>query len=333
MSEKTATPPPLTASALGPTYTKGTSYRARAEARQREYRTRALSAHHGEYGHLLSPQAADEGNNFVHREAHDAARARQLEGKGVAARTFENMLSSQAMCFNIFAPLGNRLKIAADVLRPFIPGLTKVTAIHIEHTPAGDVFNDQSALGGVDCDLLIEGETTSGRLLQLVETKFVEREFSVCGYRKAGRAKRGQDVCPDDVGVRDDRTACLYVRNKGYGYWRRSDQFSVLAEDAVHSSGCPFRGNRWQLWVNLVLAHAEAADRAATDVRFAVCSSPRNTALLGGGEVLDGFRSLLRQPQSVQLIDLELLLERTELVAPAELREWAQRLAARYHHI
>jgi hypothetical protein len=27
------------------------------------------------------------------------------------------------------------------------------------------------------------------------------------------------------------------------------------------------------------------------------------------------------------------LVERTELVAPAELREWAQRLAARYHHI
>jgi PD-(D/E)XK nuclease superfamily protein len=333
MSEKAAAPHALTASALGPAYTKGKSYRARAEARQREYRSRALGAPHGEYGHFLSPQAAEDGYNFVHREAREAALARQGAGKGVAARTFENMLSSQAMCFNIFAPLCKRLDIAAEVLRPFIPGLTKVTAIQIEYTPAGDVFNDQSALGGVDCDLLIEGETTSGRLLLVVETKFVEREFSVCGYRKAGRAKRGQAVCPDDVGVRDDRTACLYVRNKGYGYWRRSDQLRVLADDAVHSSGCPFRGNRWQLWVNLVLAHTEAADRAATDVRFAVCSSSRNTALLGGGEVLDGFRSLLRQRQSVQLIDLDLLLERTELVASAELREWSQRLVARYHHI
>jgi hypothetical protein len=168
MSEKTAAPPALTASAIGPVYTRGKSYRARAEARQREYRARVLGAHHGRYGHLLSQQAAEEGNNFVHPEAHAAARSRQREGKGVAARTFENMLSSQAMCFNIFAPLGSRLEIAADVLRPFIPGLKNVTAIQIEHTPAGEVFNDQSALGGVDCDLLIEGETTSGRLLQLI---------------------------------------------------------------------------------------------------------------------------------------------------------------------
>jgi hypothetical protein len=34
---------------LGPVYTKGASYRARAEARQREYRARVLGVQHGSY--------------------------------------------------------------------------------------------------------------------------------------------------------------------------------------------------------------------------------------------------------------------------------------------
>jgi len=55
-------------------------------------------------------------------------------------------------------------------------------------------------------------------------------------------------------------------------------------------------GSSWQLWVNLALAHEEAKRRGASDIRFAVCTSGNNAALLKGGEVLDGFRSLLRRP-------------------------------------
>lgn len=315
---------------LGPIYTRGASYRARAEARQREYRAHVLGVPHGKYGHILDQGAAGMGANFVLGEAHRAAQARQAAGKGVAARTFENMLSSQAMCFNVFAPLVERLDIAAEVLRPFIHGLTSVTALRIEHTPDLRVFRDQTGLGGVDCDILIEGTTTSGKLVQVVETKFVEPEFSRCGFRKPGRAKKGKAVCPDDVPVKSDRRACLYVRNKGYEYWRRSDQFEVLAENAMPGQGCPFSGQAWQLWVNLVLAHAEAASGGATDVRFAVCTSSNNTVLLREGSTLDEFRSLLRRPESVQLIDLESLLEHLGKVAPAELAGWVEGLKARY---
>lgn len=321
------------ASERGPIYTRGNSYRARAEARQRDYRAQVLGEDHGKYGHFLAQSAADGGRNFVHAEAFDAARARQRAGKGVASRTFENMLSSQAMCFNVFAPLSMRLDLATEILQPFISGLEAVTALHIEYTPAGDVFNDQSGRGGVDCDLLIEGRASTGDLLLVVETKFVEPEFSSCGFRKPGRAKKGLDVCPNDVRVRADRNSCLYARNKSYGYWRRSDELHVLNESAVPPSGCPFAGDKWQLWVNLALGHVEARKRGATDVRFAVCSSSKNTALLGDGEVLDGFRALLRAPESVQLLDLELLLQRIAAVVPADLEEWAEGLSARYHAI
>ena len=170
---------------------------------------------HGSYGHVLAKSAADEGRNFVLPEAFDAARARQRSGKGVASRTFENMLSSQAMCFNVFALLSTRLALAGEALRPFVPGLADVTSIEIEHTPPGDLFNDQSGRGGVDCDLFIECMNTRGEpLVLVVETKFVEPEFSACGFKKSGRAEKGQDVCPDDVPVRADRRACLYAQQR-----------------------------------------------------------------------------------------------------------------------
>jgi len=280
----------------GPVYTVGDSYRARAEERQREYRAQKLGVGHGRYGHFLSEAAAAEGHNFVIPEASKAAIERKGT-KGVAPRTFENMLSSQAMCFNVFAPLRTRLSLAAEILRPFVPGLAEVTSIEIEHTPAADIFGDQSTLGGVDCDLFVEGVNDRGeRLVLVVETKFVEPEFSVCGFRKAGRANHGKDVCPDDVPVRADRGACLYSRNKGYAYWQRSDEHGLLLDGALADGGCPFAGERWQLWVNLALAHEEAKRRGATDVRFSVCAPAKNEALLGDGEVLEGFRSLLRRP-------------------------------------
>lgn len=321
-------------SELGPVYTRGVSYRARAEARQREYRARTLGVAHGSYGHFLAQAAADEGRNFVLPEAFEAARARQRAGKGVASRTFENMLSSQAMCFNVFAPLSARPALAGAALRPFVPALAEVTSMEIEHTPARDIFNDQSGRGGVDCDLLIEGTNTRGEPLVLViETKFVEPEFSVCGFRKAGRAEKGQDVCPEDVPVRATRGACLYVRNKGYAYWQRSDEHGLLVEGALPGVGCPFAGAYWQLWVNLALAHEEARRRGAKDVRFAVCSSANNAALLQGGTALDGFRSLLRRPEAILLIDVDALLAHIEAIAPAELGAWATALSARYRGI
>jgi len=87
-----------TANDLGHVYSTGASFRARAEARQREYRAHHLRVGWAEYGHLLTAEAADAGANFVVPAAFTAAQARQTAGKGVARRTFDNMLSSQAMC-------------------------------------------------------------------------------------------------------------------------------------------------------------------------------------------------------------------------------------------
>jgi len=314
----------------GKVYTRGNSYRARAEARQREYRASVLRAGAGRYGHLLDESAAAEGRNFVVDVAHQAALERRAAGKGVAARTFENMLSSQAMCFNVFAPLANEPLLAARALRPFFPGLQSVESIEIEHTPAGEIFGDQSGRGGVDCDVLIEARDAREAPWTIVmETKFVEPEFSICGFRKAGRTKRGKITCPDDVPVRGDRTACLYTSRKGYRYWTRSDEYELLRGDALPEAGCPFAGPRWQLWVNLTLAHAEARARGGGRASFAVCAPERNRKLLGG-EDLERFRRLLREPDSVVFVDLDQVLARLTEVAEGAAANWVTALRRRY---
>ena len=142
-----------------------------------------------------------------------------------------------------------------------------------------------------------------------------------------------EEVCPDDVPVRANRGECLYVRNKGYAYWQRSDEHGLLADGALAEAGCPFAGARWQLWANFALAHEVAKRRGAKDVRFAVCASANNAALLKGGTVLDGFRALLRRPEAIHLIELDALLARVETVVPPELRTWATELSARYRGI
>lgn len=113
----------MTAADFGRIATRGTSFRARAEARQREYRANTLQVGCSEWGHWLDDAATEAGGNFVIPEAHEAALKRARAGKGVGERTFRNMLSSQAMCFNLFAPLARDLTLATTVMQPLLPGL------------------------------------------------------------------------------------------------------------------------------------------------------------------------------------------------------------------
>ncbi|MCZ7583237.1 MAG: hypothetical protein M5R36_07810 [Deltaproteobacteria bacterium] len=313
----------------GKVYTKGASYRARAEARQREYRANVARAGWSEWGHLLDDVSADAGANFVVPEAHQAARDRHALGKGVAVRTFNNMLSSQAMCFNVFAPLAADTNLASRVLRGFAAGLETVEKIHFEYTPAKDLFRDQSGRGGVDCDLLIEGTWKDGRrAVVTIETKFVEPEFSVCGFRKSGRTK---NVCRADLVLDANSSKCLYATEKKYGYWEQTHKLGQL-RDGLLPGPCPFGSPLWQLWVNHTLAFAEASRRRVPHAAFGVCAPAGNEKLLNGGRVLDLFRSNLKHPSSFFFIPLDDLIGRIRETCGHDhkYRPWRDGLAARY---
>jgi hypothetical protein len=313
----------------GPAYTSGRSFRARCEARQRWFRAERLGLSWGAHGHWLRAEDAAAGANFLLPEAFEAAQRRGSAGKGVGARTFENMLSSQAMAFNLFAPLAADLELGARVLAPLLPGLSRLCSVVIEHTPAAEIFGDQSAQGGVDCDVLIEAEVGSQRVVLVVETKLVEPNFSACGFRRPGRAARGQRVCPPEVAVADAPEACAYQHAKGYRYWSRARALGTLA--ALPAVGCPFGGPLWQLWVNHTLAHAEAERRGADEARLLVCAPVANVAL-GAAEQVGALQALLRRPESAGLLPLDTLIDRVAEVC-GEGSRWARGLQERYGRV
>ncbi|UPU37821.1 hypothetical protein M1B72_08970 [Geomonas paludis] len=311
------------------------SYRGKAEKRQREYRVKELKAGWSGYGHWLDAEASAAGKNFVLPICHAAARAGDGQGKGVGERTFTNMLSSQAMCFNIFEPLNQDKDLCRRVLKEFIPEITEVRTISIEYTPDNGIFQDQSVRGGVDCDVLLEAVGADGNAMVIViETKFVEPEFSACGYKKAGR----KVVCPNDVPVKQAADNCLYAKkNPSYLYWQRTLEHDFLKDDAVPEAGCPFAGPTWQMWLNYALAHEEARRRGATRAYYAVCASSQNTRLLNPKhDTLEHFRRLVKEPETVVTIDIDALFQAIGDnidSSDANHRQWLAGLQGRYGNI
>jgi hypothetical protein len=316
---------------LGPTFTRGRSFRARAEARQRQFRAEALGVGWSEHGHWLDEGAARSGANFVIPIAFEEAKARQAQGKGVAERTFNNMLSSQAMCFNLFAPLSTNHDLAGRVFGAVLPHVGAVSRIRFEYTPSNDVFRDQSGRGGVDCDLLVEAtDHDDAPLVVAIETKFVEPEFSTCGFRKSDRRAKGLPICPDDVTLGHDGGGCLYTAVKRYRYWQRTVEARSLRPESIPQTGCPFGGPFWQLWVNHTLAHVEARARGVAHALFAVCA-PEGNDTLDARVTLDEFRSLVADPSTVAFIGVEALIAAIgEVAETPDQRRWHEGLVARY---
>jgi hypothetical protein len=313
---------------LGPMYSRGNSFRARAEKRQCEYRAEQLKVGCAEWGHWLDSAAEKAGLNFIVPEAFEAAKARMSQGKGVASqRTFGNMLSSQAMCFNLFAPLARdeaQKALAAKVLGNFIGNISAIREINIEYTPSNEIFGDQTGRGGVDCDVLIDCLDKGGKpVVVTLETKFVEKEFSTCGFRK---------VCPADLVLDAACSNCRYSSSKKYRYWNWSQETGNLRPDKLPAKGCAFGGPLWQLWVNHTLACAEGRKRNATRAIFGVCAPAKNEALLKNG-ILDQFRSYLKDPASFVFIDVDDLIEtiRKNVEKRSDWHDrWGRGLTARY---
>lgn len=316
----------------GKCYATGKGFRARVEARQRAFRANVLGIASGKYGHWLTEADAMRGMNFRGR-AFEAAKVRAEKGKGVeVGRTFGNMLSSQAMCFNVFGHLAGPdgddpagLAIAAEALREFVPGLESVRAVHIEYTPPPDVFGDQSSVGGVDCDVLIEYRGSRGPGLLAIETKFVEPDFSVCTFRRRASSPgcNGRDICPEGTIPGEDFSGCLYAARKGYAYWDWSSKLGTLQSHVLGRTECPFGGALWQLWVNHTLVHAESARRDASEAYFVVCAPKGNAKLTAGGKTIDSFRGLLANPKTMLFIGVEDLIASLAKAIPLDDDRWS----------
>jgi len=126
----------------------------------------------------------DSGKNFLTKNALAAVHQTQQERKekefGMMEpdRLFNNLLSSQPLCFNFFGELKTDLELAADVIQCFYPEVTRVTNVWFEYAPLGRYTQDNSAF-----DITIELEIGDRRGLLGMECKFTE-PFSQKEYDK-----------------------------------------------------------------------------------------------------------------------------------------------------
>lgn len=106
------------------------------------------------------------------------ARDRHSAGAMEETRLRRNLLSSQPLCFNFFAPLYNDNVLALRILKSFFPKLSAVTAVHFEFGEK-EYTKDRSAF-----DVAIVGKEGKKSVLIGLECKYTE-SFSSTAYHKA----------------------------------------------------------------------------------------------------------------------------------------------------
>ncbi|WP_167616660.1 PGN_0703 family putative restriction endonuclease [Maribellus sediminis] len=123
-------------------------------------------------------------SNFLDKYASRAVKEtldeRNKHSKGMINenRLFNNLLSSQPLCFNFFGRLKYNRDLATIVMQHFYPEVKQVTAIHFEFAPNAATNNDNSAH-----DVAIEFESMDGKKgLIGLECKYSE-PFSPKEYR------------------------------------------------------------------------------------------------------------------------------------------------------
>lgn len=145
------------------------------------------------YGNMLRRGDGMQGYNFLNEAIHRFAEERLDQAQGVVEpnRLRNNLLSSQPMCFNLFAPLAQDLDLASRLLVGLLdlPDGLRVTEVKIEYAPPKERhLNDNTAF-----DAWIAYERGPGVCGFVgIETKLTE-PFSQAYYAFGSRYRRWRD--------------------------------------------------------------------------------------------------------------------------------------------
>jgi len=154
----------------------------------------------------LANYMSDAAKETVRQEVLDPVRSKdKLYGK---PRIFDNLLSSQPLCFNLFTELQADLSLATAFVRAMGMGqVAGVTAIGFEHSPGrGDpaYTGDRSAF-----DVFVAYSTTDGKTGFLgIEVKYHENLIG----KAAALRERYEEVAAISQAFRPDRLADLRVQ-------------------------------------------------------------------------------------------------------------------------
>lgn len=133
------------------------------------------SAHNKQYGNMLRSEDGLAGRNFINDKIFTYVKNRIAEDSLhiEPRRLLNNMLSSQPMCFNLFAPLAMNLNLATKLVSamPGFETVLKVTSVKLEYAPPKEnMLND-----GTSFDAWIEFYRDNGQYGFIgIETKLTE---------------------------------------------------------------------------------------------------------------------------------------------------------------
>ena len=124
---------------------------------------------------MLTEADGAAGKNFLTPQIHDVARRRLAQPRGLVNeyRLLHNMLSSQPMCFNLFAPLATDLELGTRLVRAaWGQHIARVTRVELEWAPTPEkaYLDDRTSF-----DAFIEYQRHDGALGFIgIETKLTE---------------------------------------------------------------------------------------------------------------------------------------------------------------
>lgn len=312
---------------FGPQYTRDNPYQASQRLWQSRWRLEFTNAGYERYGNYLDTESAQSGINFLSPEIFKAVKKRADAGKGIDYEMItENLLTSQALCFNYFVPLQNDLALASRILSNLFPFIDKCIELEIEYTPP-NYLNDQGRKYGVDADVAIRFQhidSTTGILL--LEVKYTEQSFSRCSHR---------EHCPYGVSPISDFEKCIYSIKNKYRYWEYTRSGTFNLEKIKTFPTCPFTDSLKQLWTNQVLAEAVMEHENLAHSHFAVIYPEENHALttepLSGRSIFESYSGFLTTTETFSHITWKDLCNTTaQCLSSADHRNWFQRFSERY---
>lgn len=288
---------------LGPQCPSDDRFKARMRRHQSWYRANILKAPYGVgpersstklYGNMLTPADGAAGKNFLTPAIHECAKQRlQNRRKGDVVKPYRllnNMLSSQPMCFNLFAPLADDLDLATRLVRALWGSkIAQVTKVCLEWAPdpKDEYLNDLTAF-----DAFIEYKLEDGTLGFIgIETKLSET-FSNKVY---------------------DRPE--------YRRWMTSDSpWGTNAPGVEHNK-------HNQLWRDHLLSWAlqRHSESPYSTGAFCVIYHPEDSRCAKG---IDWYLALLRDTNSIQSLTLDRILSNWRQILGAD--SWLDEFAVRY---
>jgi hypothetical protein len=292
---------------IGPQYAKDDPLKARMRFHQSWWRMSVLKEPYGvgpgptgePYGNYLSLAAGGAGKNFLTPKIYELVKQRIAEGPGAEPyRVKHNLLSSQPMCFNLFAPLRADPAMATGLLRALLGDrIHEVTEVRIEYapTPAGQYLGDSTSFDAFIAYVDVE----AGPSLIGVETKLTE-PFSQEVYKEAS--------------------------NSSY-----TDLTDAADSPWDPSVGEAVEDIRWnQLWRNQLLVEATRKHSLAIHGRhgrLAVIRHPLDTEC---AKVINDYEGLLKDPADLLDWRLDRLVETWRAAGVPGTDAWLAAFSPRY---